>query len=46
MNVWDFVVVVAIVALLALALWLMRRSRAKGGCASCPYAGSCAKRHE
>ena len=41
MNVWDFVLVAAIAALLVFAVWLMVRSRAKGGCASCPYAGNC-----
>ena len=41
MNPWDVVVAAAIVALVAFAVWLMRRSRAKGGCACCPYAGEC-----
>lgn len=44
MNLWDFVVLAAVAALVALAVWLMRRSRAKGGCACCPYAGSCEKK--
>ncbi len=41
MNVWDFVLGVAIIALIALAAWLMVRSRAKGGCAGCPHAKAC-----
>ena len=41
MNVWDVVLVIAIAALLVFAVWLMRRSRAKGGCASCPHAKDC-----
>ena len=48
MNPWDVVVALAVVALVVLALWLMRRSRTRGCCASCPHchcAGSCAKRH-
>lgn len=44
MNPWDFVVAAAIVALVVLAVWLMRRSRAKGSCACCPYAGECEKK--
>ena len=42
MNVWDFVLAAAIAALLVFAVWLMLRSRSKGGCASCPYAENCA----
>ena len=44
MNVWDVVLVIAIAALIVFAVWLMRRSRAKGGCACCPYAGDCEKK--
>lgn len=44
MNPGDFVVIAAVIALVALAVWLMRRSRTKGGCACCPHAGSCAKK--
>ena len=44
MNLWDIVVVVALVALVVLAVYLMRRSRAKGGCSCCPYAAECDRR--
>ncbi|MBR3317901.1 MAG: FeoB-associated Cys-rich membrane protein [Atopobiaceae bacterium] len=44
MNTGDVVVVAAIIALVALAIWLMRRTRAKGGCSCCPHAEECAKR--
>ncbi len=43
MNVADIVIVVLLGALIALAIWLMRRSRAQGNCACCPYAKDCHK---
>ena len=43
LNPADLVVAAAVVALVVLAIWLMRRSRSKGCCASCPHACSCAK---
>ena len=46
MNVWDIVLVAVIIALLVFAVWLMVRSRAKGGCASCPHASSCERQKE
>lgn len=41
MNVADIIALAAIVALVALAIHLIRHSRAKGRCASCPYAEGC-----
>lgn len=44
MNLADVLLIVAIVAALALAVWLIVRSRAKTGCASCPFAEGCSRR--
>ena len=41
MNAWDFVLGIAVIVLLVLAVWLTVRSRAKGGCAVCPHAKTC-----
>ena len=44
MNIADIIVLAAVIALVVLAIFLLRRSRAKGGCASCPYAKGCDRR--
>lgn len=46
MNIWDFVLVAGIAVLLALAVWTMRRSHDKDGCASCPFGKECSKRRQ
>ena len=43
MNIADIVIVALLVAAISLAVWLMRRSRAHGNCACCPYAKDCHK---
>lgn len=40
-NVWDIALGIAIIALLAFAVWLMVRSRSKGACATCPHSKAC-----
>ena len=45
MNMWDFALGIAIIALIAFAIWLMVRSRAKGACATCPHAKTCNELH-
>ena len=42
-NPWNLVVGAAVVALVVLAIWLMRRRRTKGCCATCPHACNCTK---
>ena len=44
MNAADIIVLVLILALVALAVFLLRRTRAKGGFAGCPYAKGCDRR--
>lgn len=44
MNAADIIVLVLLVALVALAIFLLRRTKAKGGCAGCPYAKGCDRR--
>ena len=41
MNVWDVLVALIIVLLVAFALYLMRRPRKCCGCGSCPYSKGC-----
>lgn len=41
MNVWDIVVGALVLVIVALAVRSMVRTRRQGGCAVCPYAGSC-----
>ena len=41
MNVWDIIVGALIVLAVVLAVRSMVRARRQGGCAVCPYAGSC-----
>ena len=43
MNVWDVIIGSLIALAVVLALRSMWRARRQGGCASCPYAGSCGK---
>ncbi len=41
---FDYILIAAIAVLLVLAVWYIRRQgKGCGGCASCPYAGSCKK---
>lgn len=41
MNVWDVLLTLCIVAAVVLAVALMRRSKARSGCAVCPFAEGC-----
>lgn len=44
MHFIDYILIAVIAVLLGLAIGYMRRQRKScGGCASCPYAGSCKK---
>lgn len=43
MNIWDVTIAGLIALAVVLALRSMWRARREGGCASCPYAGSCGK---
>ena len=41
MNVWDIVIGAIIVLAVVLAVRSMVQARKAGGCATCPYAGTC-----
>lgn len=46
MNVWDVILTLSIVAAVVAAVIAMRRSCARTGCASCPFAEGCVQRGE
>ena len=46
MNIWDILILIAVAALLALAVFFLRKNKAAGGCSSCgscPYSKTCTK---